>query len=146
MMCAQLVEVLAVRLSKTSLVSIIFLHFLKMLKAFRTFCRKCFSSEGELFLRNPAKFDATVTKAIDSFKFKLQDLQEGARFIEEKKKEALVKVSVQYLLGTKSYARFEKGGVILHKSAMRLKTLYPKAAAYLYCEHLDLFKTNTKFR
>lgn len=89
------------------------------------------SSEGETSLSFPAIFEAIITTDIDSFKSILQNLCEGVRFIGEESQQAQARDSVHHPVSTKSYARFEKGVVIPHKSAMRFKLLFPKAAVRL---------------
>lgn len=107
-------------------------------EAFKKFCRASFIEERKTSVTFLAMFDSVITEAINFFKFFLQERRHGEQYKGER--ELIYQEFAHAPRGrdTKSCFRVRKGEVVTHKSPIRLKALFSKAAFRLHGECLDL--------
>lgn len=84
-------------------------------------------------------FVGTITEAVDSVKFILQDVREDKRFIRKKILQACTGDTLHHYERAHSYARSEKNSITSYESAITLKVIYCNAVVNLHIERLDLF-------
>lgn len=111
------------KIKDLSCVDCLFANF-ESQKSFKTFHRIFYWFGSRTFYSFLVMFDATNTKAVDSFIFILQDLLKRRLFLWLRKQTRSSRNTVRHSVRADFYDRFGKGEFIPSKSAIRLNALF----------------------